>query len=439
MSSSTALPTIALFPWGDWIEDFLDSINISFESFCQHMTGGWLFGYVEALKLEGIQTIIFCVSARVAETTRYTHTPTGATICVVPASGVHRRIRQEMVAPYGWDVIETYGKVNPLQRPFLALLKDIAPYLATPIWSLLQELRRENCCAILCQEYEYARFDICMLLGQFLGLPVYASFQGGNFQLSRLEQFIRPHTLKRCAGLIVPSQVEAKRLQAKYALPPHLLTPIFNPLDLHLWQGEMDTRVATRMALQIPETAKVVVYHGRMEIYRKGLDVLLDAWIHLCRDYPDQHWWLLLVGTGSDAELLGDCLSSHSHVCWVNEYVLDRKQMQRYLRSADLYVLPSRHEGFPVAPLEAMACGLPVVATDAPGVTDIFEQGEAHGGVVVPKEEPTALADAIARFLQHDDFREKIGQNALNRVTSKFSLPSVGRQLRTVLAAPHID
>jgi hypothetical protein len=40
------LPTIALLPWGDLIEDFLDTIGVSFEAFCNEMTGGWLFGYI---------------------------------------------------------------------------------------------------------------------------------------------------------------------------------------------------------------------------------------------------------------------------------------------------------------------------------------------------------------------------------------------------------
>jgi len=433
-------PTIALFPWGNVIEDFLDTINLSLEAFCQDMTGGWLFGYIEALKLEGIQTVIYCISARVAETTRYLHQPTGATICAVPAPRFYQWVRRSQLQFRQANGQGTTKLPAFIQHPLLALLNDIAPYVANPIQQLAQEVSRDGCSAILCQEYEYARFDICILLGKLLRLPVFATFQGGNFQTSRLERFIRPHTLQASAGLIVPSQVEIQRLQSHYPLAPKKITQIFNPLDLSLWQGEqgddrLASRTQTRETLQLPVDAKVVVYHGRIEMHRKGLDVLMDAWTQLCREHPQQNWWLLLVGTGSDAKILGDRIASlpKSNVCWINEYVLDRSVMRRYLEAADLYTLPSRHEGFPVAPLEAMACGLPVVAANAPGVEDILEGSEQSGGVVVPCEHPEALAEAIARILQDDPLRYALSQQALHRIATCFSLTTVGSQLRTLL------
>lgn len=430
-------PTIALFPWGDLIEDFLDSIHISFESFCQEMTGGWLFGYIEALKRAGVHTVIFCISARVTETTRYTHQPTGATICVIPSPPLHQWVRRSIEQPS--ESGNTKGITAAIQRRLRPLLIDIAPYVANPIGSLVCALRQERCVAILCQEYEYARFDSCILLGALLRLPVFATFQGGNFQLSRLERFIRPHTLRASAGLIVPSQVEIQRLQAQYQLAAGKITQIFNPLDLSLWQGgetedQATLRATTREQLQIPLAAKVVVYHGRIELYRKGLDVLMDAWAQLCQEHPDQDWWLLLVGTGSDVEALGDRITAlpKPNVRWVNEYVLDRQVMRRYLEAADLYTLPSRNEGFPVAPLEAMACGLPIVAADAPGVADILKGGEASGGVIVPREQVDALSGAIAYLLTNDSLRHHLAQQSLDRIASCFSLETVGTQLQTL-------
>jgi glycosyltransferase involved in cell wall biosynthesis len=62
-------------------------------------------------------------------------------------------------------------------------------------------------------------------------------------------------------------------------------------------------------------------------------------------------------------------------------------------------VFPSRHEEFPVAPLEAMGCGLSVAAASAPGVADIFNEGEDSGGLVAPTNDPTSLARNLARLL----------------------------------------
>ncbi|MEQ9672360.1 glycosyltransferase family 4 protein [Coleofasciculus sp. G2-EDA-02] len=412
-------PAIALLHWGDLIEDFLDSIGISFEGFCQEMTGGWMFGYIDALRLAGVRTVLFCISAQVNTPTRYTHFPTGATICVLPAPKSYRAIHRPMVRGVSYLLS--------------AVLRDIAPYLATPLRILAHELRQEGCQAILCQEYEYARFDMCVLLGQLIGLPVFATFQGGDFQMSRLERPLRPFSMQACAGLIVATQTEVQRVQSRYGVPSSKIAQIFNPLDLSIWD-ESD-RVTTRATLGIPPEAEVVVWHGRIDLRRKGLDILTTAWEQVCHHRRERDLRLLLVGTGSDADQLRQRISQMHlpGVIWINEYILDRTAIRNYLAAADLYTLPSRHEGFPVAPLEAMACGLPVVATDAPGVPDILENGELSGGLIVPREDATALALALGRVLDDPAWRCELGKHARHRVETSFSLEAVGKQLRDFL------
>ncbi len=428
---------IALLHWGDLIEDFLDTIGVSFESFCNDMTGGWMFGYIAALKLVGIKTVLFCVSARVNTPSRFTHAPTNSTICVLPAAEIYHTVRRPMLNPYGWTFEEVFGKVPRFHRPWLALLRDTAPYLATPLALLARELQRQGCNAILCQEYEYARFDACVLLGQLMRLPVFATFQGGDWQMSRFERQLRPLTLRTCAGLIVATRTEIQRVREVYGLPPSKVARIFNPIDLTMW-GAID-RTQARIALGIPDQARVVVYHGRIELYRKGLDILLQAWEKVCRDRRGQDLRLLLVGTGSDAGELRRRIAAMQlqGVLWVDEYVLDRAAIRRYLSAADVYTLPSRHEGFPVAPIEAMACHLPVVAADAPGVRDILENGEASGGLVVPCGDAAALALALGRVLEDETWGHELGKRARRRVEDCFSLEAVGKQLRGFLLPRH--
>lgn len=418
-------PSVALFPWGDLIEDFLDSIDLSFEQFCTEMSGGWLFGYVEALKRVGVRSILFCISNRVTSVERHLHTPTGATICVIPALKLHSIPRQWMHNPYGWTVEDTFGKLDRVRRPVFHLLRDIAPYLATPLWSVARELKRENCRAILCQEYEYARFDACVLLGQWLKVPVYATFQGGDFQLSRLERFVRSSTIQRCAGLIIAPQTEIQRVQSRYEVSDAKIAQIFNPIDLTNWQ--LYDRTQSRQLLGIPLDAQVVVCHGRIDIHRKGLDILVAAWQQVCDQRSDRALRLLLIGTGSDAEKFAQLIQSQQNIVWINQYVRDRTLIQQYLSAADLYTLASRHEGFPVAPIEAMASGLPIVATRAPGVTDIL--GEAKVGLIVPCDDPPALATAIGQLLDDHSLRQQFSQNARQRVEHCFSLEAIAQHL----------
>jgi glycosyltransferase involved in cell wall biosynthesis len=109
---------------------------------------------------------------------------------------------------------------------------------------------------------------------------------------------------------------------------------------------------------------------------------------------------------------------------------LDRVQIRQYLSAADVYVFPSRREGFPVAPLEAMACGLPTVAASAPGIADIFDEGEKSGGLVVPVGDVTSLARNLGLLLDDDEAARILGMRARERVERAFSLQTVGAQLQ---------
>ena len=433
--STHTVPTIALLDWTHLYEDFLDSLDISFKEFRDELTGGWMFGYIDALRRAGVHTTFFCVSARVHAPLRFTHAPSGAKVCVLPAPRSYRAIRRYVANPYAASIEGAVGNVRGPRRALYGALKDVAPYVATPVLSLARELRRHGCRAILCQEYEHARFDVSVLLGRMMRLPVFATFQGGDTQLSRLERPLRPLTLRACAGLIVATRTEAERLRTRYGVQPPNLARIFNPIDTTALQPS--DRGEARAALSIPIDARVAVWHGRIDMSRKGLDVLLEAWGSVRRQRPGRDLRLLLVGMGNDADELRRRIAvmQPSGVLWVDRYVRDREEIRRYLSAADVYTLPSRHEGFPVAPIEAMACGLPIVATDAPGVPDILENGEASGGLIVPRNDVGALAQGLGRVLDDDAWARKLGWRARRRAEAAFSLEAVGQQLREFLTS----
>ena len=416
-------PTVALLPWGDLLEDFLDGIGLTLEEFRDEMSGGWLFGYVDALERAGVATVVVCVSARVEEPMRWRHGPTGAPLVVLPASAAYLRARRMLRDPQAWTRAEALGR----RRIAGTAAHELAPYLATPLRKLGAELRGHSCGAILCQEYEYPRFDACVLLGRLLRVPVFATYQGGDSQRVATERPLRPLSLRAASGLVIGSSAEVERVQERYGVPDAKIARVFNPLDADRWQAE--DRRAARARLGLPADAVVVAWHGRVDLRRKGLDVLVEAWRLVARD--DRR--LLLVGSGAHSEELRSLLAGTDGVQWIDEYVLDRGRMRGYLSAADLYVLPSRHEGFPVAPVEAMACGLPVVAADAPGVRDILAGEDASGGVVVPRGDARALAAALEELLTEEPRRRELGRRARRRVEEAFSLDSVGEQLRDFL------
>jgi glycosyltransferase involved in cell wall biosynthesis len=105
---------------------------------------------------------------------------------------------------------------------------------------------------------------------------VFATFQGGSSYRSGIEGRLRPLTLPYCAGLIIGSSLELARVRARYRVPSEKISRIFNPLDLSQWQPS--PRHEARRKLDIPDTTRIAIWHGRIDIRTKGLDVLLDAW-----------------------------------------------------------------------------------------------------------------------------------------------------------------
>jgi glycosyltransferase involved in cell wall biosynthesis len=412
-------------PWGDLFRDWLDALGVSLEEFRDKFTGSWMFGYARALERAGVRTVLVCVTERVRRPERHVHRPTGAPLYLLPAAKPFRVLRPAMLES------SLEGRRDPLSVA-RAVLTHAAPYLATPPLRLAHILRTERCTAILCQDYETPRFDVCTALGRTLGVPAFATFQGGDYQTSRLERPLRPLALRAASGFVVATRSERERLRVRYGVPDRKMRRIFNPLDVDFWQPV--DREAARGAEGVPAEAEVVVWHGQVHP-RKGLDVLLEAWGHVCAQRPDRPLELLLFGgrRGSDGLRNEATRLGLRGVRILDDWILDPRRIRRLLSTGDVYAFPSRHEGFPVSPLEAMACGLPVVATNAQGIEDIFEHGEQDGGIVVPREDSAALAAELGRLLDHAEQRREIARCARRRIGTAFALDPVGRALAAFL------
>jgi starch synthase len=367
-----------------------------------------------------VATVLFLFSEEVEEPTRLVHRPTGARVVALPPPWPYRRLRRRMVDPYGRTATQTFGSGGALR----AVAREVAPYLTTPIRAFARELRREGCSAVLLQEYEFPRFDV-LALRRPAGLPVFAVFQGGDYRRWRLESRIRPWTIRRAAGLIVAAASEHARLHGTYPhLPP--LARIFNPVDLERWRPGRNPE--TRKALGIGDAERVAVWHGRVDIRKKGLDVLLAAWPQVSAGAR-----LVLIGSGPDTDELRGLASPYGDSVVLVGRSDDPDRLRDLVSAGDVYVFPSRHEGFALAPVEAAGCGLPVVAARAGGVEDAFPAGEASGAVLVEREDGTALAAGLARLLGDPAAAAELGQRARRRAAEAFGLPAVGDELRAFL------
>ncbi|MEU9306041.1 glycosyltransferase [Streptomyces sp. NPDC048256] len=167
--------------------------------------------------------------------------------------------------------------------------------------------------------------------------------------------------------------------------------------------------VDTVRAPLLPELdpgAPLVVCVGRL-CRQKGQDVLLTAWTEIARKVPGAR--LVLVGDGPDGERLRP--RAPESVLFAGA-VADAVP---WYQAADLVVLPSRWEGMALAPLEALACGRPVVVTDVDGARESLPAALAPR-CLVPAEDPAALAGAVAGLLLDPLLRESLGQQGRRHV-----------------------
>lgn len=415
-------PTVALLPFGDIFHDFLDPLGVTVDLFRDVFVGSWMFGYATALASAGVRTVILCPTSKVSSAIRTTHVPTGAGLVLLPTGRLFSSLRGAALD----------GRLDGRRDPrtvVRAVAAHVAPYAGTPLVGLAHEIRRAGARALLCQEYEAPRFDTCVALGRTLRRPVFGVFQGGDEQHSLIERPLRPLSMRGSAGLISGSASELQRARIAYGMPGDKLFAVPNPVDVSFWRP--GDRAAARSALGIGGAAQVVAWHGQLLVHRKALDVLIEAWRYVCADRPDRELLLVLVGGGEDVEDVRRRIAGarSGGVRLVDEWVHDRARIREVLVASDLYVFPSRSEGVPVAPAEAMACGLPVVGSRANGVPDVI--GDC--GLVVTPGEPAELAGALGALLDEDGRRTALGKAARARAESHFSHAAVGDALRSIV------
>jgi glycosyltransferase involved in cell wall biosynthesis len=176
--------------------------------------------------------------------------------------------------------------------------------------------------------------------------------------------------------------------------------------------GELDIR--RRLNVQPDEILLVSV--GRLDAL-KGHDTLVEAFRLLASSRPNIR--LALVGDGRERGALEARVASAGLTARVS-FIGGTADVASYLRASDLFVLASNTEGMPGALLEAMALGLPVVATSVGGTPEVVV--DAVTGLLVPPRDSAALASAIGRLIDDPGLRCQMGLRARARATESFSI-----------------
>lgn len=251
---------------------------------------------------------------------------------------------------------------------------------------------------------------VARLAARPLGIPVLCTSHivdrrpvGWHFTLDRW-------TAPWCAKLSCVSEAVRRYHQEKTGLPDEWYTVVLNGIDLSRFTV---TRAEARRELGLRADDLVVGALGRFDP-QKGFDVYLRAVAEpaLC----GRNVVFLLAGYGEEEarlKTLAESLGVPVRFCGY------QKEPQRFWPALDVAVVPSRWEGFGLVVAEAMACGVPVVASGVDSIPELMED-RRHGLLVAP-DNPAALAGAVSELLDDATLRRQLAEAARERA-SRFSV-----------------
>ncbi|MBN1230563.1 MAG: glycosyltransferase family 4 protein [Anaerolineales bacterium] len=259
---------------------------------------------------------------------------------------------------------------------------------------------------------------IAFFLKVFIGIPYIVSLRGGDVPGFRSYDFSIYHKLLgpflrivwKNAAYVVANSQGLKNLGNKFE-PGISIQVIPNGVDI-------DQFVPVERSWSPPKLLTV----GRI-VYQKGLDILLES----LKKVEDLDWELNIVGDGpkyKEIHLLAEKLGLLGHIhflLWQN-----KNSLKDIYQQSNLFLNPSRDEGMPNVVLEAMASGLPVVATNIAGNEELISVGET--GLLVEPEDVAGLAESLRQLIPDGKTRKTMGSNARKLVEENYTWKQVAQR-----------
>ncbi|MEP7016000.1 MAG: glycosyltransferase family 4 protein [Verrucomicrobiota bacterium] len=271
---------------------------------------------------------------------------------------------------------------------------------------------------------------IGLAANMFAGLPYLVSLRGGDVpglvpELDGIHKFIAPlrrHILEQAAAVVANSE-GLRRLSEQADKIPVRVIP--NGVDTNFF----------RPSSELSSNRLRILFVGRFQ-EQKNLTFLLKQIARLSAGTFELH----LVGDGpqrAHLRSLAQKLDIATKVVWHGW--LTRDQLLRVYQSVDCLVNPSLYEGMPNVVLEAMACGLPVIASNVPGNNELVLSGET--GLLFDLQQPDSFLGAIDRLLHERSQRLRMGSMAREHVRANYSWRNVAQGLETLVreTIPGVD
>ncbi len=241
-----------------------------------------------------------------------------------------------------------------------------------------------------------------------------------GFESSRLRDRLRNALAAiQCGAIVTGSRERREHFLNENYISPHKVVRIPFGIDTARFRPDPVARAEIRSELGVPEDTPIVgaIGHYRRE---KGVDRVMHGFAALAQRPLPRPPLLVVLGDGDRAQRqMLRAIGSEIPQNQVH-YAGFRRDVERWLQAWDVFVHAPRLEAFGLVIAEAMATGLPVVATPVGGILDLMRDGQT--GILVPPNAPTQMADALETLLRDDELRQRMGLHSQHVVRAEYGM-----------------
>jgi L-malate glycosyltransferase len=261
---------------------------------------------------------------------------------------------------------------------------------------------------------------LARIVGKLTGIPVLYTEHNKQERYHFATRFLNLATMNWLTGVIAVSEDVAQSIQRN---KPNLRIPlhtVLNGVNTDSFRPGSADGKSMKASLGIPESSLVI---GTIAVFRfqKRLDLWLEV-VRLIRDKFSRECHFIIVGDGPLREQL-HARASELGIRDNVHFAGLQTEVRPFLAAFDIYMMSSIFEGLPIAMLEAMSSGCPIVTTDAGGIKEVIRQGQ--DGLLCAVDKPLDLVDLCIQLLNDSDKRTRLGANARTRVVESFGMEAM--------------
>jgi glycosyltransferase involved in cell wall biosynthesis len=312
--------------------------------------------------------------------------------------------------------------------------ESLLPYMAAFREDMLSFMKEENITYQLMHANFFMSALVAMELKAQLNIPFVVTFhalghvrrihQGDNDKFPPERVAIEEDVIRKADRIIAECPQDLEDLVRYYGAPEKKIVTIPCGVDTEEFYP-IDKEMA-RTLLKLPLNEKILLQLGRI-VPRKGVDNVIKA-LSMLKNRKVQ---LVIVGGGEDTSAEMNRLVRLAKRAGVEARVTfagqkDRRDLKYYYAAADLFITTPWYEPFGITPLEAMACGTPVVGSNVGGIK--YSVADGKTGILVPPQDPDKLCRAVNSLLRAPMLMKQMSMDAVKRVNSQFTWKLVAQK-----------